>query len=492
MFVTAFNLLATVDFDLITTKFETLISLIPELAQTLASSATQLGAAVRSVVQSIVSAAFNGLSDTVGAGISAMCNMIITYAPLIGQAATVLGMTLLSTIQIQVEALCAMIARDFGPGGIVRDLASNLADFVTWLAGKIGGWAVDLVDAFLTGLADSLSEENKIARIITALEILYLSLKRGVMDAIGVPNFTALGAGIAMDILDGLIQGFQNAINVFAPAQLALLDSVLGEYGTSTNELIEGFQDTLTTASGMAYGDAFDSTSVGEEIDSLRARMDELASSTDEAASNFSILDPVGMINSFRDSTYSANRSSNSLFSTIIDGVRELLGISEDFSITDLLGEFDLGSLFGGAGLDISGMTEGLGDMGDMMGSMDTSNMLNFDTSSLTATNLELGNITDTMSTDEFQNPVITPVVDDSQVELGINNIEDMFNNADIDSFAVDAGHSILMSQRSEGDASTDGNVSVQYIQNNYSPEALSPIQLYRDSQTLLRGRFNS
>ena len=93
---------------------------------------------------------------------------------------------------------------------------------------------------------------------------------------------------------------------------------------------------------------------------------------------------------------------------------------------------------------------------------------------------------------DNMSNPVITPVVDDSQVRVGVSNIEDMFNNANISSFAIDAGRSILTSQDTEGDAATSGNVSVNFTQNNYSPEALSPTQIYRDTNNLIRGRIGN
>ena len=94
---------------------------------------------------------------------------------------------------------------------------------------------------------------------------------------------------------------------------------------------------------------------------------------------------------------------------------------------------------------------------------------------------------------DEISNPVITPVWDNSNVELGISDIESMWNNSDIDSFAIDAGNSILTSQAAQNseDAISNGETTVNYTQYNYSPEALSPIQIYRDTSTLLRGRVN-
>lgn len=161
---------------------------------------------------------------------------------------------------------------------------------------------------------------------------------------------------------------------------------------------------------------------------------------------------------------------------SIGDALRNLLGLSEGESIISsiggILGLGDLGSLFGSAG-ESSG----------------TSFLDGFATS-LTTTDLSLSMAN--LIPDDVLNPVITPTVDTSGVSLGVNTITDLFKNANIDEFALDAGKSMLLREAAKGDAATNGNVVYEFTQINQSPKALSPIEIYKDTQNLFRGVVNN
>lgn len=90
-------------------------------------------------------------------------------------------------------------------------------------------------------------------------------------------------------------------------------------------------------------------------------------------------------------------------------------------------------------------------------------------------------------------NPVITPVIDTDQYDLQVADMAATWNKANIGEFAIDAGHSVLTSQRTEAgkNAATDGSVSVSYTQTIMSPKEVAPIEVYRDTKNLLRGSFN-
>jgi hypothetical protein len=89
---------------------------------------------------------------------------------------------------------------------------------------------------------------------------------------------------------------------------------------------------------------------------------------------------------------------------------------------------------------------------------------------------------------DDVKHPVISPVWDDSQLRTDAQGTLDWWNGKTYDQFAIDASNSMLFREQANGDAATDGNVSISYTQINNSPKELSPIEVYRDTKNLLRG----
>lgn len=92
---------------------------------------------------------------------------------------------------------------------------------------------------------------------------------------------------------------------------------------------------------------------------------------------------------------------------------------------------------------------------------------------------------------DEMRNPVITPILDDTQFWKDYGNFETTWNKKTYDEFAIDANSSMLVREKASGDAATDGNVTYNFTQYNNSPKELSPIQVYRDTKNLIRGSGN-
>ena len=92
---------------------------------------------------------------------------------------------------------------------------------------------------------------------------------------------------------------------------------------------------------------------------------------------------------------------------------------------------------------------------------------------------------------EEVSNPVITPVVDDTEFNIGVDRMVDTWNRKTYDEFALDVGTSMTLREQAEGDAATDGNVSYNFTQYNYSNQDLTRTELYLDSRNLLRGSGN-
>ena len=139
-----------------------------------------------------------------------------------------------------------------------------------------------------------------------------------------------------------------------------------------------------------------------------------------------------------------------------------------------------------------SGFMSGLGgSTGGLTGlaGMDFANLDSI--SNVDFSNFNLGLENANMEMDELSSPVITPVVDDTEYNAGLDRMEDTWNSHNFDEFAIDAGNSMLLREQASGDATTDGTTSVAFYQYNYSPEERPAIQTYRDTNNLIRGAGN-
>lgn len=74
---------------------------------------------------------------------------------------------------------------------------------------------------------------------------------------------------------------------------------------------------------------------------------------------------------------------------------------------------------------------------------------------------------------DEVENPVITPVLDLSNVEAGARTLSNMFS----------ANQALKASADLQNQQSINGIGSTTFIQNNYSPKALSRVEIYRQTR---------
>lgn len=89
--------------------------------------------------------------------------------------------------------------------------------------------------------------------------------------------------------------------------------------------------------------------------------------------------------------------------------------------------------------------------------------------------------ISDTIDSDMDVEPTIRPVLDLSEVKTGAKTLNSMFNYDQ----ALTIGASLSKAQIPEGQNGAEQTTptSVQFVQNNYSPKALSRIDIYRDTK---------
>ena len=86
-------------------------------------------------------------------------------------------------------------------------------------------------------------------------------------------------------------------------------------------------------------------------------------------------------------------------------------------------------------------------------------------------------------------NPVVTPVVDLDALKQGKNDIDRLLGNSTASGMAhaVDISNYTAASRyESDGEMVGTDQGSTTFVQNNYSPKALSPIEIYRNTKNQL------
>jgi hypothetical protein len=82
-------------------------------------------------------------------------------------------------------------------------------------------------------------------------------------------------------------------------------------------------------------------------------------------------------------------------------------------------------------------------------------------------------------------NPTITPVLDLTQVQNGSKSLASMFGTTPIGVVSLGQAASVSTGQNSPGVETVQPSV-IRFEQNNYSPESLSPIEIYRQTKNQL------
>ena len=480
-FADALNSLKDIDVDGIKIKIAGILGIATKVVETLVKLAPKIGEVVYLVIKGVMMGAVAGFQEGIIIGIGTIAQSIVDYAPIIVEALVQIGTIFVQVIHGILEYCVETVSADFGPGGMIRTLAVSIGDFVVWLSGKMAQWSIELVDSVLEGLCTALSDENKLQSILLRIQILWLRIKQGFMDILGFPNLRALGSALVLNLMNGVIETLQLIGNVAMPP---VLRDALEEAGLDFNGFIDDLQGTLSSAENEAISDMYDTSDIEDDIASLTTRLAELDRTAGQAMYN-----PAEYYSNLANAADGANSSTSSLFDTIGSRIRSLIGIGDDFNISDLLGDlFNHSGGGGGRGFDLPSLTDNLGGLSDIFGSFDLSGI--FNTDSLTTFNLGLGDTVDILGSDTLSNPVISPVIDDTQFNLGLADMENTWHNAEFDSVAVDAGNSMLLRERSEGDATTDGATSVSYTQIINNATQRSPIEIYRDTRSLIQGEF--
>jgi tape measure domain-containing protein len=342
------------------------------------------------------------------------------------------------------------------------------------IIGLIATWGPAL---FLTGLSLLLTFLNGLANnvepIVTAITTLIVNL----LAALVANRQRIIDAGL--DALDAILQGLASDANRIVQSAIKFLLALAAGIGDNVNLLIEGGIQTLTDfLNGLA--DAL--ANRGELIDAIDRVGSEAMGLIVDAMVAFFQLDDILAVGSELVAGIKQGISNGwDTFMTWIDeqiakipwAIRKALGIESPSKVTAVIGE----QLMQGFSVGIDkGMPQVLSD-----GEVAAKALID----SVAAT---INTIPALLAEMDELNPTITPVLDMTEVQRQAREFAGI-NGGTVAPTVSLANAGVLADTVTVGkveakstDAQAGGGVS--FVQNNYSPEALSTADIYRQTKS--------
>lgn len=333
---------------------------------------------------------------------------------------------------------------------IVKAGANMLVKFLGGIADNIGSVVKQggrIIAHFIQGIADSLKDIIKAGANVIATMIVGLG---------SIDKKIAIAAGHAIaSFITGLADAGVDIIKAGTKAATKFLNALVTGLLTLTNE---GAKAMIRFLNGVA--------------DAIHKYERQIF----DAGWNIAWAIVQGMVQGFGDLAHRAVSAVEHLITSLPGKALKLLGISSPSKVF-----YDIGTNI------VQGLTNGISDNADVPATSVQDMMDNLVNSVQTFPQ----QITDAL--DFSSSPTITPVLDLTQLQQDAATIPDIVATAPV-SYAYGAGQAALIAAGQQQDPfATDtpaptpyGGGAVQLVQNNYSPEALSDVQIYRQTNNLI------
>ena len=422
-----------------------------------------------------IAAAAPQFVDAIGKILISLANAVVLAAPQIAKAFDALIQAALKVVK---DNLPSLIAAGLS---MLSALLNGIKNNISMLTSEVA----DIIIKFLTGIA------TKLPQILTAGVSIITNLVQGIGNNIGkvisvvasiISNFiTAIGNGLGKiinaggDMIVKLVNGISNNIGkVLSAGGDAIVKFITG-IGNQGSKIISAGETAigkLITALGSAGQDLFDKggAAVVKFLSGVSGAITKYEPQMLTAGAGIGVAIVRGMINGIGSLAGELANKAMSLITSLPGAVKKFLHIKSPSLVF-----YDIGTAI------VEGLIWGIDDNAEGVdASMESM----------------LTSMVDTMSTIptltgmDALSPVITPVVDLTQVQAGADQMGTIFDNATATA-TVSAGQaaSISASQAVQGGATdtTGADASViKFEQNNYSPESLSPVEIYRQTKNQL------
>jgi tape measure domain-containing protein len=343
---------------------------------------------------------------------------------------------------------------------IVVKLISTLAS----RAGQLTQAGLDLLVGLLKGIA------NNLGKVVSAAGDVILSLVRGLINNIG--KVASAGLDIVVKLVTTLANNAKRVIDAGVDLVIAIVKGIgnaLGRVATAAVDTATRFIDRLSReipkgADNMASAVIH---MLNAMADVVRRREPEFIG----AIANIGEAIVEGLATSIRRGVGDIKDALLSLIPGPLKKFAHKLGITSPSKVF-----YAFGSMV------VQGLANGISENADTAaGAVD--NLASSMVESFSSIPDQIQDLIDT-------EPVITPVLDLSNIQNGSQKMTDMMNVVPISAAASFKQGAIIsaeqLAQAVQSEDIAPAPVQLNFEQNNTSPESLSPIQIYRQTKNLL------
>lgn len=337
----------------------------------------------------------------------------------------------------------------------------NAGKQVVDLVNYTSGISTDGVDSFVSALG-SLNSQNIMGAILEDL------------GASGT-QFLSIGATMVMQIAEGIVSGLDRLLIAATSIIYNMIEHIQSLYPmiyTTGTGLIENFR--------LGINDEFKQLMLTVAISTMVIRLTTTINTYKDGFRRAGANMVQGFCNGITDNIWKAEAEARAMAQAALDAANAVLGVdspSKEF--------YKTGTYVG------MGLANAMRDYGTKVYSAGEQ-MANNATNGLRNT---LSNISAIISNDIDTQPTIRPVLDISDVTNGVGVLSGLFNSINPSmQLATTAGSigSMMSSSKDlqinaeNANAQTPTQNIVNFVQNNNSPKALSRVDIYRDTKSLL------
>lgn len=313
-------------------------------------------------------------------------------------------------------------------------------------------------------------------------------------DELSIISAEAVELGLSQGIADGGYKGIEQGVyDMFSSVDIS---KIIGE--ALTKDLDISFATRIAAEKGSSAGSSIGSTYSSAMATNIGEELNEALNGDD------GIINQV--VNGIDEAVSAFNNEENpvfgGLFGLINNGINSINGWLDSTSWGTWIKEHAFNPILNALNIQTTTSTPTVEHSGMMMGrawrvgmdsefSLITSSVESTSTNAVDSMNAAVAEVARGYEAiGEDHQPTITPVVDMSNVERSYGDIERMFGQKTFE-LSVNAGTAAAMQNRQQnqngGNNQTGGTTTVNnFTQNNYSPKALSPVEIYRQTRNLV------
>jgi tape measure domain-containing protein len=352
--------------------------------------------------------------------------------------------------------------------GFLEGVRANIGEVVTL--------SIEIINAYLNAVAARIPEliDSGWKLIIAWID----GMKEGVEANLPelITSVQELGLAIIKGLAKGLIDGRNNAVDAIKELAQMVIDEfkyILGINSPST-VFIEFALNMITgLVNGLSTGAVQIATTVtklaNSVVDAIKTKYTNMVTAGSDLVSGFGlgITNYIGI----------AVKAATQLAMSALNAIKKTLGIDSPAKELIEVGKF----------ADI-GLSNGITKFSDVV----LSSIENLGKNTISEFSNVIGRISDAVNSNMDVSPTIRPVIDMTEISKGGAIINRLFGDQKLNpSLSTTIAKSISVNGTETTSSSSEGGVNgeskdITFIQNNNSPKALSPIEVYRSTKNLL------